>query len=83
MSEEIEKNPHLAEEGKLYLKSKGNYISRYNGKIYAGSLLEGEYKNPNIDMTALDKKLSNLNFKNEVLSITSKRGHALINVYLK
>jgi len=75
MSAQIEENPELAKKGKLYLKEDGSYISYHKDKIYAGSLLNGEHSNPQIDMSELSKKILNSNFRDLVLSITSKRGH--------
>lgn len=74
MSQQVEDNPDLAKEGSLYLKADGSYISRYRGKVHLGSLRD-ESDTLLVDMTKFPKNLSNANFVNSVLDITSVIRH--------
>lgn len=72
----IQNQPKLAEEGKVYIREDGNYVTCCEGKIYSGSLLVGEHCNPNINLSGLsDAKLADAVLIKQVLGVTSKRGH--------
>ncbi|HAU1321924.1 TPA: beta-lactamase family protein [Legionella pneumophila] len=69
MSELPEGNHELAEVGKIYL-SASNYIVRDpNGKVQQGKLDE------KIDLSDLTNRLTDPKLKNNILDLTSKRGH--------
>ncbi|WP_454784779.1 serine hydrolase domain-containing protein [Legionella sp. WA2024007413] len=69
MSELPEGNHELAEVGKIYL-SEDKYIVRDpNGKVQQGKLDE------KIDLSDLTNRLTDPKLKNNILDLTSKRGH--------
>lgn len=74
LSQKIEDNPDLAKEGKLYLKADGSYIARYRGRVNMG-YLQDESGTLLVDMSTFPKNLSDANFVNSVLDITSAIGH--------
>lgn len=62
-----------AEPYKLYLSNDGKYIARdLNGKVHQSSLPKNL-----VDLTDLDEKLNNPEFKSKVLDYTSKEGHTV------
>jgi hypothetical protein len=67
--------PEKAEFGKLYVSNDGSYITRNP----EGIVCEGTLKNLDIDLSDLENKLKDVDFKKAVLEITSKRGHTLLN----
>lgn len=79
MSDAKEKELHddfsLIQEGDLYVKETGDYVTRYNNQLHFGNLLEGEYSDPEIDLSNLSEKLLNTDFKKEILAITASREH--------
>ncbi len=71
MSTLKDSKPENAEIGKFYLDTDGNYIVRAPNRELRKYTLKNE---ANIDLTDLENKLDDEEFKNNILSVTSKRG---------
>lgn len=80
MSEDIKQHKEAqAREGYVYIDKKtGRYISRYQGEIHEGSVLEGDFLDTTINSDALINDFEDPKVKHKILTVISQRGHARI-----